>query len=151
MRISFDVVTRLLTLDQAAAKPWGTDLQAHINRHGKRLDIRGLTIGVFVSVNGAQTLHRTWPSEGVKFSRTDQDVLLTQRARWSPDDEVVIKAWLNIAGEEHTGMWNFIAPRPAQPYPSWTWNGTAWVAPVPYPNDGQECVWDEDSQEWIVA
>lgn len=149
MRISFDVVTRLLTLDQAAAKPWGADLQAHINRHGKRLDIRGLTVGVSVSANGEQTLHRTWPPKGVKFSRTDQDVLLTQRARWSPDDEVVIDAWFNLAGDLYRDAWTFTAPRPAQPYPSWTWNGTAWAAPVAYPEDGGEYTWDEIGQQWV--
>jgi hypothetical protein len=40
---------------------------------------------------------------------------------------------------------------PPQPYPSWhldkDWN---WQAPVPYPDDGNEYVWDEQSQNWIL-
>jgi hypothetical protein len=42
----------------------------------------------------------------------------------------------------------FIAP---QPYPSWTldeeWN---WMAPVPYPDDGDMYTWDEETQTWVA-
>ena len=42
----------------------------------------------------------------------------------------------------------FIAPRP---YPSWSLNSNYdWEAPVPYPNDGMQYFWDEDSQDWVV-
>jgi hypothetical protein len=38
----------------------------------------------------------------------------------------------------------------SQPYPSWTlddaWN---WQPPVPYPDDGGQYVWDEDSLAWV--
>ena len=42
----------------------------------------------------------------------------------------------------------FYAP---QPYPSWiisapTWE---WQAPVPYPTDGNNYIWDETTQTWI--
>jgi hypothetical protein len=41
----------------------------------------------------------------------------------------------------------FYAP---QPFPSWTlddaWN---WQPPVPYPDDGGQYVWDEDSLSWV--
>ena len=39
---------------------------------------------------------------------------------------------------------------PPQPFPSWTldenWN---WQPPVPYPDDGGQYVWDEDSLAWV--
>lgn len=37
--------------------------------------------------------------------------------------------------------------RPPSPYPSWSWDGAAWVAPVPAP-DGPAW-WDEDTQTWV--
>ena len=42
----------------------------------------------------------------------------------------------------------FFAP---QPYPSWTLNPETyyWEAPVPYPNDGKEYVWDEATLSWV--
>lgn len=40
----------------------------------------------------------------------------------------------------------FIAP---QPYPSWVLNESYdWVAPVPYPDDSGEYVWNEELMEW---
>ena len=41
----------------------------------------------------------------------------------------------------------FYAP---QPYPSWTLDDAwLWQAPVPYPDDGGQYVWDEDSLAWV--
>ena len=36
-----------------------------------------------------------------------------------------------------------------QPFPSWSWTGTDWEAPVPKP-EGEDFFWDEDAQEWIA-
>lgn len=40
---------------------------------------------------------------------------------------------------------------PPKPYPSWILNETTglWDAPVPYPNDGKDYIWDEDTQSWV--
>ncbi|RPJ31965.1 MAG: hypothetical protein EHM17_14525 [Verrucomicrobiaceae bacterium] len=40
-----------------------------------------------------------------------------------------------------------------QPYPSWTRNPVTgkWEAPVPYPNDGKNYEWDENTQSWILV
>jgi hypothetical protein len=37
-----------------------------------------------------------------------------------------------------------------QPYPSWTLNETTWTwdAPVAYPDDGEEYVWNEETLTW---
>ena len=44
----------------------------------------------------------------------------------------------------------FYAP---QPYPSWILNTSTflWEAPVPYPTDGGNYVWDEATQSWVLA
>jgi hypothetical protein len=44
----------------------------------------------------------------------------------------------------------FYAP---QPYPSWVLDTQTyyWEAPVPYPNDGQNYVWDEATESWVLA
>ena len=41
----------------------------------------------------------------------------------------------------------FIAP---QPFPSWTLNETTcqWEAPVAYPDDGNDYIWDEPTTSW---
>lgn len=42
---------------------------------------------------------------------------------------------------------------PPQPWPSWTLNEVTclWDPPVPYPNDGQDYTWNEDTQSWSLA
>ena len=41
----------------------------------------------------------------------------------------------------------FVAP---QPYPSWTRNGSGWLAPTPMPTDGAIYRWVEDDLNWQV-
>lgn len=42
---------------------------------------------------------------------------------------------------------------PPKPYPSWTLdNATAdWIAPVPYPTDGETYTWNESTQSWDLV
>jgi hypothetical protein len=43
----------------------------------------------------------------------------------------------------------FVSP---QPYPSWTLDANFdWVAPVPYPTDGGNYIWDETTQTWVAV
>ena len=41
---------------------------------------------------------------------------------------------------------------PPQPFPSWTLNESTflWEPPIPYPDDGNQYLWDEDTLTWIV-
>jgi len=40
---------------------------------------------------------------------------------------------------------------PPKPFPSWLLNTQTclWEAPVPYPNDGKNYYWDEDTLSWV--
>jgi hypothetical protein len=42
---------------------------------------------------------------------------------------------------------------PPKPYASWTLNEDSclWGAPVAYPNDGENYVWDEPTTAWVLA
>jgi len=44
----------------------------------------------------------------------------------------------------------FYAP---QPFPSWTISAPTWLwqAPVPYPTDGNNYVWDEPTKSWVLV
>lgn len=43
----------------------------------------------------------------------------------------------------------FISP---QPYPSWTLDSNYdWQPPIPYPNDGKQYVWDENTESWVLV
>lgn len=40
---------------------------------------------------------------------------------------------------------------PPKPFPSWTLDETTcdWIAPVPKPDNGAICLWNEDTQSWV--
>ena len=42
----------------------------------------------------------------------------------------------------------FISPKP---YPSWLLNTETclWQAPIPYPTDGKQYYWNEETQQWV--
>ena len=38
-----------------------------------------------------------------------------------------------------------------RPYPSWIWNPETlvWSSPIPYPDDGKQYYWDEETTSWV--
>ena len=74
-----------------------------------------------------------------------------------PDGGVALRA--NYAGIGYTLDTNvviqgvvgvFYAP---QPYPSWVLDPQTylWEAPVPYPKNGQDYIWDEATESWVLV
>jgi hypothetical protein len=56
----------------------------------------------------------------------------------------------HYAGLDYTYDEKLDAFVPPSPYPSWILNETScsWEAPTPYPSDGKEYTWDEESKSW---
>jgi hypothetical protein len=147
----YDTATGTLTLSESGNNPWGSDLTAMLNRHGQTTNLRGVRFGFTAYADGQQIAEHSWPPPNVYYSKTDQDVLAVYRVTWAPDQVIKIDAWLeNLSGRIEESL-TFTAPRPEQPYPSWTWEDGRWAPPVPYPDDGGEYVWDEDTLSWIPA
>jgi hypothetical protein len=57
----------------------------------------------------------------------------------------------NYAGIGFTYNEDLDAFIPPKPYPSWTLDQEtfSWTSPVPYPEDGEEYIWDEDLVNWV--
>lgn len=70
------------------------------------------------------------------------------------DSQLVAESVTGLSAIETTGSpwigWTMEVDgwRPPPPYPSWSWDGQYWQAPIPDPLDGS--VWDEDSLSWIA-
>ncbi|NAW33228.1 hypothetical protein [Halomonas alimentaria] len=151
MDMIFDVATEQLVIDTAGVYPWGTDLRAVLNRYGHTINLRGVQMRLTIAVEGETAFDMSLPPPGVRYRKTDQDVLATGRVRWHPDQHIEVSAWCRTnAGQEVTAQASFTAPRPAQPFDSWTWDGQRWQAPTPYPDDGQAYLWDEAQQLWVL-
>jgi hypothetical protein len=61
-------------------------------------------------------------------------------------------ARFNYAGLGHTYDADRDAFIPPTPYPSWVLDEATclWVAPIDYPADGGQYVWDEETTEWVA-
>lgn len=59
---------------------------------------------------------------------------------------------INYAGVGYTYDNTLDAFIPPKPYPSWLLNTQTcqWEPPIPYPSDGKNYRWDEDTQSWIL-
>ena len=73
---------------------------------------------------------------------TENDYAAAHAALADKFDSILIVPAAGIGWEE----WEPGSLRPPSPYPSWSWDGGEWVAPVPKP-DG-DYSWDEGAQEW---
>lgn len=64
--------------------------------------------------------------------------------------EALRKNYAGIGFTYDRGRDAFIPPRP---YASWTLNDSTclWEAPVSYPTDGQDYIWNEDTTSWNLA
>lgn len=107
-----------------------------------------LSFGFTISKDGATLADKSYPREGVRYVSTDQQYISNDRVDLAADDEVTLEVWMVNAGARFEATTLLIVPRPPQPFPSWVWD-EGWSAPVPYPDDSEVYVWDEDSLSWV--
>lgn len=150
MDMIFDTATGALTIDTGTPTPWGATLRAVLDRHGQVIDLTGVQMRLTVTADSAEVFDLQLPPPGVRYRRTDQDVLATGRVTWAADQQIEIAAWCRTrAGHEITAEARFTAPRPARPYPSWVWDGRGWAAPMAMPQD-ETAIWDEATGRWLT-
>lgn len=151
LTVIYDTQTQTITFDQSAVGPYYCDFVASLNRHGERVDIKGLSYGATISIDGSPVLEKSWPPPNVRYVSTDQDVLTVERLKEFPPDSVChVDVWIKSRNGEFSNSVSFVVPRPEQPYPSWSWQNGQWTPPVPYPDDDGGYMWDEDSQNWVA-
>ena len=91
-----------------------------------------------------------FPPPNVRYVRTDQAYIVAERLNLLPEQTYELYLWAENGGESFEKTVSFTTPRPAQPHPSWTWDGEKWNPPVPYPDDSEFYIWDEENQQWVI-
>ena len=93
-----------------------------------------------------------FPPPSVRYVQTDQAYLVVELLNnLKPDEAYNLYLWATNGGDFFESTIDFIVPRPFQPYDSWTWDGEQWTSPVPYPNDGNTYLWNENTHTWELS
>jgi hypothetical protein len=110
-----------------------------------------LRFGYDVTVNGETVDTHVWPPENITIRQLTPTRVFPYRVTARPDDVIMLTVWATNAGATVTDETTWTIPRPAQPFPSWTWENGTWTPPAPYPDDDGEYTWDEETGAWIEA
>ena len=125
-----------------------TDLCIGFTYQEQIINFKGLKFGFTLTSNDIIVDTQSYPPEGMVYLQSDQEYLTTYRLNIQPETAYSLFLWSENDEKRSEYTYNFITPRPSQPYPSWIWNGEIWEAPVPYPQDNEFYLWNEDTQQW---
>lgn len=115
-------------------------------RDGKVIDVivaEASFFDTFKDTSPGQWIQTSYNTRGGIYYLPDSDIP-------SPDQSKALRK--NFASIGYSYSFDLDAFIPPKPYASWTLNTTSclWVAPVPYPNDGQLYYWDEETLSWVL-
>ena len=138
-----------VTFDNLA--PTLADLYIGFTDEAPVIEFRDLKFKYELKQNGNIKQYGVFPPPNTRYVRTDQEFLAIERLNLEMETDYELYLWAENNKESFETTVPFTTPRPAQPYPSWTWNADAqvWEPPVAYPDDGQMYTWDEDTSSWV--
>lgn len=71
-------------------------------------------------------------------------------SEWQPPIPMPTLGGFTYEWNEELGDWD--SEEISQPFPSWIRDdNNDWIAPIPYPEDGNLYNWDEVAQDWVLA
>jgi len=146
--IKFDKDIPSLQLIQENLSSSYCDIIAALNTAGQTIIFDRVSFGFDIKRGEEIIIQKSYPPPGVIYIQSDQEVIQSERVLWEPDWELVVKVWISMSGNYMEQSFNITVPRPPQPFPSWTWDGSSWQPPIPVPGEGNY-TWDEDSQTWV--
>jgi hypothetical protein len=141
------------SLDTSEIGPTSNDLFITFTEEAPVITFKDLKFGYELRQDGNIKQYGVYPPAGVRYKRSDQEYLVSARLKLETEESYSLFLWAENDGQRFEKEFNFVTPRPRQPYDSWTWNSTdkRWDPPVPYPDDGNDYTWDEETTSWVVA
>ena len=121
--------------------------------HYAFLDDNGIVTGVIVGrdENDLPDWITSWEAYyGNRHGQTCKRTSYNTRGNQHPDGTPFRGNYAGIGYRYDDTLDAFIPP---QPFPSWTLDESTfqWVAPVPYPDDGELYLWDDNLLNWTPA
>jgi len=95
----------------------------------------------------------SFPPENIVYVSTDQEIMTTSYfEKIKIGRPYTLKFWIDDFGKKFDSTFDIMIPKPEQPFESWIWNEdiSVWESPVPYPNDGEYYLWNEELGSWVL-
>jgi hypothetical protein len=156
-KIVLDTKTSEITFENNL-ESYSGDFMFLLNRYNQTINIEGMTFGILIKLSDTTIFDKKYPPTGVKYISTSDDLLISERiSNLLPESECKLSVWVSDSNGNYNKDTTFIIPKPLQPFSSWTWDGTIWTAPLPYPEDDQRYLWNEElyqsdnTKGWVLT
>lgn len=110
-----------------------------------------LSFGYQLNLDSEKISEDSRPLPGISYVSTDQNFIeLFTVSELLIGKEYSLNVWAENNGERWENTFIFFNPTFPKPYESWNWDEdqNMWVSPVPYPNDDDIYIWNEETTSW---
>ena len=148
----FNTVTTQWTFETINDDAYADKIEVIIVSDSAKTFVTNIKLGISVSDNDKITQELKWPPQGMRWESTDATPITSMNLDMVIDTNYNITTWasINDTDNKFIGTLDYTKQKPQQPYPSWSWNGVAWTAPIPMPaTEGRYYKWDEPSISWL--
>ncbi len=128
--------------------PTYADLYIGFTDDAPVVNFKNLKFKYKLKQNGAIEKTKNFPPPKTRYVRSDQSYLVVERLKLETETEYELYLWAENNSVSIEKTVSFTTPRPAQPFPSWTWENKKWNPPVEYPDDEKIYEWNEDTLSW---
>jgi hypothetical protein len=139
-----------LTLEENNIEPYNNDLCFCFLNNDSVVLFNNFQFGFELKENENIKQYGIFPKPNVKYKQSDQKILEIIRLIAPPNKTYDFSIWVENDGKRVEKTFILNIPQPKQPFDSWVWNEDTclWDAPIPYPSDNKEYIWNEVQQEW---
>jgi hypothetical protein len=124
--------------------------QLHIMFKGNApvIDFVDLKFKYIIKHNSEIKQSGEFPIGDIQYIRSEGEYLETLFIPLVMETEYELYLWSENNGQICEKTISFTTPKPEQPFPSWSWDGESWIAPIPMPGDNRPYDWDEENKKW---
>jgi hypothetical protein len=136
--IKLDALSTIVAEDIDLASDFCDIVFAHKLNGKDRIEMKGLSFG-FTLVKDGDVVHQfSYPPEGTKLLRSDQQYICAERVQWTPNAHYSIAFWFKELNADPIMLArDFLSPKGIAPEKNWQWNDikkTYEEPSIPYPD-----------------
>lgn len=154
MKVLYDISTHTYEIVDFEHVPYFEPMISLGFRNDGKLPVEFTNLfgGVSIFDDKEKIFSYSFPEENIVYLSTDQDYVwfFDLMGLVVPDKEYILEVYVENADHEEYLVHAFSVDRPPKVHASWTWDSNIfkWISPIPYPQDGKEYIWNDDTETW---